>query len=433
ARRRDRSAVRRVLRCRPRRPRPASARGHLAGPGARRPARTARAASDGPARAAVLRALQRLGVLQRADRRARGEGRARAVARQRRRLRRRPWRCDPPGAARLRRVRRRGGAAALRRCVDGRVPGRARGQGLRRRRPGSARRPRRALRSGGRPVSAPQDPYLTQPLQGVHAIEASAGTGKTYTLATLLARLVLERGMDVGQILAVTFTEAATQELRARVRKRLVLAADVAAGEATQASPEAALMQLLIDRQLAHGEESRAALRRRLRQAADDIDLAALFTIHGFCARVLRVHALESGQGFDPPELLPSDADLYAAIAADLWRAHAVDTDTADHLCALWPQGPAALAKDLAPLVRETVLLPEPPGALPDPAPMLQAAAQAFAEAARTHGDRFRDDLLRAAEGKVLHGGSYKAEWIEDLFAQLARWCERGGRGEQGA
>src|SRR5690606_1995440 len=162
---------------------------------------------------------------------------------------------------------------------------------------------------------------------------------KTFTLATLLARLVLERGMDVGQILAVTFTEAATQELRARVRKRLVLAADVAAGEATQASPEAALMQLLIDRQLAHGEESRAALRRRLRQAADDIDLAAIFTIHGFCARVLREHALESGQGFDPPELLASDAELHAGIAADLWRAHALDADAVDDLHALWPQG----------------------------------------------------------------------------------------------
>src|SRR5690606_34778110 len=364
------------------RPRPASARGHLAGPGARRPARTARAASDGPARAAVLRALQRLGVLQRTDPGASGESRARPVARQRRRLRRRPWRCDPPGAARLRPVCRRGGAAALRRRVDGRVPGRARGQGLRRRRPGRARRPRRALRAGGRPVSAARDPYLDQPLHGVHAIEASAGTGKTFTLATLLARLVLERGLRVGEILAVTFTEAATQELRARVRRRLVLAADLAAGFATGESPETELMRALIEAHLARGDESAEALRRRLRRAAEDIDLSAIFTIHGFCARVLREHALESGQGFDPPDLLTSQADLYAAIAADLWRAHALDADSVDDLWALWPQGPQALAKDLPPLVREEVLLPGPPDALPDPGPMLQAAAKTFAEAA---------------------------------------------------
>ena len=58
-------------------------------------------------------------------------------------------------------------------------------------------------------ASAP-DPYLTLPLDGVRAIEASAGTGKTFTLATLVVRLVVERGLRIGQILAVTFTEAAT-------------------------------------------------------------------------------------------------------------------------------------------------------------------------------------------------------------------------------
>ncbi|NLC61749.1 MAG: UvrD-helicase domain-containing protein, partial [Gammaproteobacteria bacterium] len=111
------------------------------------------------------------------------------------------------------------------------------------------------------------DPYLTQKLEGVWAIEASAGTGKTFTLATLLARLVLEKDLDVAEILAVTFTEAATQELRARVRQRLVLAADVAAEVPVADSPEAALMQALIDQHLAKGEESRDALRRRLRRA----------------------------------------------------------------------------------------------------------------------------------------------------------------------
>ena len=75
-------------------------------------------------------------------------------------------------------------------------------------------------------ASAP-DPYLTLPLDGVRAIEASAGTGKTFTLATLVVRLVVERGLRIGQILAVTFTEAATQELRTRIRARLLLASHV--------------------------------------------------------------------------------------------------------------------------------------------------------------------------------------------------------------
>ena len=72
-----------------------------------------------------------------------------------------------------------------------------------------------------------RDPYLELPLDGVRLVEASAGTGKTFTLATLVTRLVVERGLRVGQVLAVTFTEAATQELRKRIRERLLLAMDL--------------------------------------------------------------------------------------------------------------------------------------------------------------------------------------------------------------
>src|SRR5690606_17400873 len=221
------------------------------------------------------------------------------------------------------------------------------------------------------------DAYLALPLDGVRAIEASAGTGKTFTLATLVLRLVVERRLDVGAILAVTFTEAATQELRARVRKRLLLAADIAGGAAPgDDSPEAQITRALIDAHLASGDESPASLRRRLREAADGIDLAAIFTTHGFCARVLREHALESGQGFDAPELLANDARLREDVAADLWRAHAVDGDSVDALAALWPEGPAGLAADLATLVREPILLPPRPGPQPDPMPMLRAAGE---------------------------------------------------------
>src|SRR5690606_6721289 len=124
--------------------------------------------------------------------------------------------------------------------------GRGLRRGLRRHRPRRAARDRRRARPGGRGMSAttgrepratrdldgaPQpplrDPYLDLALDGVHAIEASAGTGKTYTLATLVVRLVVERGLRVGQVLAVTFTEAATQELRSRIRARLSLAGEL--------------------------------------------------------------------------------------------------------------------------------------------------------------------------------------------------------------
>ena len=199
-----------------------------------------------------------------------------------------------------------------------------------------------------------RDPYLDLPLHGVQLIEASAGTGKTWTLATLVMRLVVEGGLRIGEILAVTFTEAATQELLKRIRERLQLGlalvdAPVADGE----NAEAALTRHLLQAHLARGGETADALRRRLRDAAMEIDLAAIFTIHGFCARVLREHALESGHAFDAPQLLASDRELRAELAADLWRAHAQDEAGAEDLASLWSGGHAALATDLPALLRE--------------------------------------------------------------------------------
>lgn len=199
------------------------------------------------------------------------------------------------------------------------------------------------------------DPYLALPLDGVRLIEASAGTGKTFTLATLFTRLVVEKGWRIGQILAVTFTDAATQELRKRIRERLALAAQLverAPGE--QDSPEVALTRVILQRQLALGEETPAALARRLQTAADEIDLASIFTIHGFCTRVLREHALESGHTFDPPTLLPSERELHEELAADLWRVHANDPATVDALTWLWssPEAPArVVATDVPSIV----------------------------------------------------------------------------------
>jgi exodeoxyribonuclease V beta subunit len=276
-------------------------------------------------------------------------------------------------------------------------------------------------------VSEPRDPFLDLPLEGVRLIEASAGTGKTFTLATLVVRLVVERGLRVGDILAVTYTEAATQELRRRIRERLQLALDLFdAPEREGEGAAATLTRRLLEAQRARGVESDDALKRRLRQATLDVELAAVFTIHGFCARVLREHALESGHAFDAPELLADDRELRAELAADLWRAHAQDEAGAEDLEALWKGGYEELAKDLPALLREPVLLP-PDASLPrEPQPALQQAAAALADAFRAHGDGFRAALLAAVEDGVLHAGSYKGDWIDALFAEARAWCEAG-------
>ncbi|MCL7489849.1 MAG: UvrD-helicase domain-containing protein, partial [Desulfobulbaceae bacterium] len=74
------------------------------------------------------------------------------------------------------------------------------------------------------------NPVQTELLQGVNLIEASAGTGKTYAIAMLVLRFVVERDMKIEELLVVTFTKAATEELKARVRARLAEAKRVLDG-----------------------------------------------------------------------------------------------------------------------------------------------------------------------------------------------------------
>ncbi len=271
----------------------------------------------------------------------------------------------------------------------------------------------------------PTDPYLDLPLRGLRLIEASAGTGKTFTLATLFTRLVVEHGLRMGQILAVTFTDAATQELRKRIRERLDLAARLVGVESADGDgPEVELTCAILQRHLQREDvtETAAQLARRLRIAAEETDLAAIFTIHGFCTRVLGEHALESGHSFAAPELLTNTRPLHAGLAADLWRLHATQGDALEALTGLW-KNPEALAADLPALVADLPLLPEVPDApLDDPRPLRDAAAARLAEGLAAHGATYLSQLRDALEGGVLNKSSYKADWIEPLFQQLQHW-----------
>ena len=151
------------------------------------------------------------------------------------------------------------------------------------------------------------------PLTGTNLVEASAGTGKTYAITTVLVRLLLERELDIERILVVTFTEAATAELRDRVRKRLraaLRAFDAHARGERDGDDELA--------RLAERSRALAADRRRLEIALHDVDLASIFTIHGFCYRVLQDCAFESDVPFDA-EILTDDHLLRDEIVGDFW------------------------------------------------------------------------------------------------------------------
>ncbi len=158
----------------------------------------------------------------------------------------------------------------------------------------------------------PFDPVQTQLRLGVNLIEASAGTGKTYAIAMLVLRFVGELGMSIDELLVVTFTKAATEELKERVRARLAEARRALAGhsEGIDSNVIRWLAGLSIDLEL---------VKQRVERVLLDIDQASVFTIHGFCQRVLREHALESGHLFDA-ELTGDLASIKQACADDFWR-----------------------------------------------------------------------------------------------------------------
>ncbi|MEK1908253.1 MAG: UvrD-helicase domain-containing protein, partial [Pseudomonas sp.] len=158
----------------------------------------------------------------------------------------------------------------------------------------------------------------TSSFTGRSLIEASAGTGKTWTLTALYARLLLEQQLSVSQILVVTYTTAATAELRERIRARL---AELLAVYEGTPSKDSFLTEL-------HRRHPGEDARRRLLLAVHGFDEAAIFTIHGFCQRALQDSAFEAGGDFDS-ELTQDDREVLDALLGDAWRHVLAEADPA--------------------------------------------------------------------------------------------------------
>ncbi|NTW51624.1 MAG: exodeoxyribonuclease V subunit beta [Chlorobiaceae bacterium] len=150
-------------------------------------------------------------------------------------------------------------------------------------------------------------------LSGMNLIQASAGTGKTYAIASLYLRLLVEKELQPEEILVVTYTEAATQELRSRIRKRIREALDAMRGEATDDH----FLSGFCDQAVLSGTAQKAA--GALEAALAAFDTASIFTIHGFCLRALQDNAFESGSLYDT-ELVPDQSMLAREVVDDFWR-----------------------------------------------------------------------------------------------------------------
>jgi exodeoxyribonuclease V beta subunit len=216
------------------------------------------------------------------------------------------------------------------------------------------------------------------PLWGSRLIEASAGTGKTWTIAALYLRLVLGHGgsgqgqgldeqADVGadadvhsqgngferplrpaDILVMTFTRAATRELSDRIRARLIEAAKCFRGQADVPAHDTLLRDLLA----AYPEgPARDSAGWRLATAAEGMDDAAVHTIDAWCQRMLREHAFDSGNLFSE-ELMADEQALLTEAAQDYWRqqCYPLSAELLDEALKVW-KDVDALVKDMASLV----------------------------------------------------------------------------------
>ncbi|MBP9804380.1 MAG: exodeoxyribonuclease V subunit beta [Candidatus Accumulibacter sp.] len=170
------------------------------------------------------------------------------------------------------------------------------------------------------------------PLDGLRLIEASAGTGKTWNLCGLYLRLLLERDLEVQQILVVTFTNAATAELRERIRSRIVDVLAYLQRAATASDPFVTQLLAAVERNTGVDRQRMLA---RLDAALHTFDEAAVFTIHGFCQRALSDTPFAAGLPFKL-ELLHDDQPLRLEAVSDFWRRQvasaAISPALADYL-----------------------------------------------------------------------------------------------------
>lgn len=276
----------------------------------------------------------------------------------------------------------------------------------------------------------PLDP-LTLPLDGHRLIEASAGTGKTFTIALLYVRLVLgprdsddqaafPHALTPPEILVVTFTNAATMELRDRIRGRLVEAADhFLLGDSGDSDDPLVRLRDQWPR------EQWAACGRRLQLAAEWMDEAAISTIHAWCHRMLGEHAFDSGSLFSLA-LETDQSELELEVARDYWRTflYPLDTESLTRITQYW-QTPEDLHHALRRFLSHADALEDAPspGKLLDQveAQRRQALGEIKAPWATWIGE-FGEALEAAAARKAFNASKLNARSRSNWLGALSDW-----------
>lgn len=275
---------------------------------------------------------------------------------------------------------------------------------------------------------------VTFPLSGTRLIEASAGTGKTYTIAAIYVRLILGHQPDNAlprrellppEILVVTFTEASTKELRERIRERLSQVARFFREQPVKS--DAFLEAIRAD----YDPALWSACARRLELAANWMDEAAVYTIHSWCNRMLQQHAFDSGSLFHQ-EVNTDDTELLNEVVRDYWRTfyYHIAHDDPDFLTLYSVfQQPDNLLKDIRSLLNNAdpianCLTPDQ-----DIKTLMTAINTAKQEALQSlkqpwgaWANEIKSLLETAVKNKVLPGKNYKSNYLQNWIDKLITW-----------
>lgn len=254
----------------------------------------------------------------------------------------------------------------------------------------------------------------TVALDGSNLIEASAGTGKTWTISWLYLRLIAHEDLRVNQVLVVTYTEAATAELRDRIRKRLAEALAFLEDQLTEESYAELLQATELDK---------AILIRRLQRALVSFDEAAVYTIHGFCKRVLTDNAFEAHLRFES-ELVANEDQLLTELSDQFWYQYFHKPDALhSQLLQTYKLTPDRLLKDVRSFIGKPYLTEPVLGVNPDNFQTLkQGLEQQLSVCGQTwakHKTAIQQLLWQALQDKVLNANVYKKTKLLDWYNAL--------------
>lgn len=254
-------------------------------------------------------------------------------------------------------------------------------------------------------------------LSGINLIEASAGTGKTYNIASLYVRALVELNLKVKDILVVTYTEAATKELRERLMTRLresVQALEISA------DPEDDFLQNL-KAKVVNKQEAISKLRIAIRS----FDEAAIYTIHGFCYQALQEQAFESRAMFDA-ELIGSDKEIVREIIDDFWRVWVKKTSEEKSKQPLLKYimdlgyNPDSLTEELSGFIGKPYLKVRPEAfSIKNIEKNLDLLNDLFKQL-NNEWEASRNEIFEALNSG--HLSYYRTDWLENWMIQMENW-----------